>query len=597
MPLDFTKPVVTGAYATDILPPIVDSQKALAQWLDPVAAGTLTGTPTGAMRRVDSTSALERWSGSAWVAAAINGVILAGANVGVGATPIQKFQVNTATDRNVGVQSASIISGGIALKAYNDAGSAQVGLEFGGLSFGWEIAGTQRLGLTTSGLTSTVPVVLPQGSASAPGLAFGGDLNNGWWSPAADRQAWSTGGVERMSLDGTSLLLGTTTGTSARLAVTAAAASGAASVSAIFGQGAAGVVGTESRVHITAGEGTARGTYISAINTGGANNAHDLVFATSASASAPVERARVTNFGINIGNTDGATPLEVTTSSGARGITIRGRSADNISGLDFYSNDGATSYGYIQGRVNGDIRYGARTDSGFHAFYTGATLTERLRVDNSGAKVTGDLETVGTVFGGSGSGGIAFQSRDGGGTLGSLRLVNGSTIRSGYTAFYAANGVRQGYIGYSLSTGASDTGTLNYVGGNHDFLGTVDLSAAGALRVNSLITRFESAEQTVPSATNTMSIAHGGTRVPDLFQVFLRCKTAELGYSVGAEVLIKDDMGDGNRGHQLQADATNVVWRYLPGGGATVPQLRNASNAIAAITPGNWRAVFKAHWL
>jgi hypothetical protein len=64
MPLDFTKPVVTGAYATDILPPIVQAQIALAQMLDPAVAGTLTGTPTGAYR-INGT-AFERYNGTTW---------------------------------------------------------------------------------------------------------------------------------------------------------------------------------------------------------------------------------------------------------------------------------------------------------------------------------------------------------------------------------------------------------------------------------------------------------------------------------------------------------------------------------------------------
>lgn len=480
MPLDFTKPATTGNYSTGVLQPIVDAQKALAQWLDPVAAGTLTSPPTGAMRRVESTTAVERWNGSSWVQSIINGLSFSGGN-------------------------------------------------------------------------SYIP---------------------------------------------NTLLIGTTTASSAKLAATAAAAPGAAAVAAVFGQGAAGVLSTETRVHIVGGEGTSRGVYISAINVNGSGNAHHMVLATGSSGSVPVERARVTHFGLNIGNTDGTTPLEVATDSNARGITIRGRSADNISGLNFYSNDGATSYSYIQGRPNGDTRYGARTDSGFHAFYTGASLAERLRVDNSGAKVTGDLETIGTVSGGTGSGGISFATRDGSGTLGTIKLVAGSTGRSGYAAFYSPANVRQGYIGFSQTTASSDAGLLNYIAGTHAFNGNVRIGSGG-LKIGSsdLITRFESSEQSVPSATNTMTIAHGGTRVPDLFQVFLRCKTAELGYAVGAEVLIKDDMGDGNRAHQLQADATNVIWRYLPGGGATVPSLRNGSNTPAVITASNWRVVFKAHWL
>ena len=45
------------------------------------------------------------------------------------------------------------------------------------------------------------------GAAALPSYTFTGDANNGWWSPAADVQAWSTAGVERSRLDATALLL------------------------------------------------------------------------------------------------------------------------------------------------------------------------------------------------------------------------------------------------------------------------------------------------------------------------------------------------------------------------------------------------------
>lgn len=58
------------------------------------------------------------------------------------------------------------------------------------------------------------------GSASAPAYTFFGDLNNGWFSPTADTQAWSVGGVEVMRLSsGGSLGLGTTSLTGVSLMV------------------------------------------------------------------------------------------------------------------------------------------------------------------------------------------------------------------------------------------------------------------------------------------------------------------------------------------------------------------------------------------
>ena len=53
-------------------------------------------------------------------------------------------------------------------------------------------------------------VVADAGSVGTPSYTFNGDLNNGWWAPAADTQAWSLAGAERMRLNSTGLGLGVT---------------------------------------------------------------------------------------------------------------------------------------------------------------------------------------------------------------------------------------------------------------------------------------------------------------------------------------------------------------------------------------------------
>ena len=69
------------------------------------------------------------------------------------------------------------------------------------------------------GLSSTVPatelevrgvISASLGSAALPSHTFVGDLNNGWWSPAADTQAWSLSGAEVMRLNSTGLGIGVT---------------------------------------------------------------------------------------------------------------------------------------------------------------------------------------------------------------------------------------------------------------------------------------------------------------------------------------------------------------------------------------------------
>lgn len=67
--------------------------------------------------------------------------------------------------------------------------------------------GSQRVTVSTTGVTSTLPVDVALGSVTAPTYTFTGDLNTGIWSPAADTIAFSEGGSEAMRIDSSSRLL------------------------------------------------------------------------------------------------------------------------------------------------------------------------------------------------------------------------------------------------------------------------------------------------------------------------------------------------------------------------------------------------------
>jgi len=554
------------------------------------------------------------WPGAGLLAATVTGIetirLTSNGSLLVGTTTdtgTHKLQVtgNTALTGTLSVSGLASFPGTITGNVAIATTTSNVRLTVDRLGNGTQPTFTTGVGAAfVSGGTSASPnyVAITSGNAAPAALFFGDTDADGvgrvYYDNTSNFLSLWTNAAERARVDSSGNLMIGTTAAGGRLTATDAGTSGAATTLAVFGTVAAAVAGTESRIFLIAGEGTARSTFIGGLNTGGANNAHAMTFGVSAPTSAPVECMRLTSNGLLIGNTDGATPLEVTTSSSARGITIRGRSADNISGLDFYSNDGSTSYSYIQGRVNGDTRYGARTDSGFHAFYTGASLTERMRVNNTSFTTTVPINAGGLITGQSGTAAQAFATFDASGTLGTLSLRNGSTSRSGYVEFFDPGATRQGYIGYSQTTASTDAGTINYVGGVHAFNGAVQI-ATGGLRIgsSSLITRFESAEQTTPTASAVASIAHGGTRTPDLVQCFLRCKTAELGYAVGDEVIFNLQNANTTRDFLIGANATNVFFRW-DRGGSDLPALRNYSTGVwSNITTANWRLVFKAHWL
>ncbi|MCJ7557861.1 MAG: hypothetical protein MUP90_13230, partial [Gammaproteobacteria bacterium] len=70
----------------------------------------------------------------------------------------------------------------------------------------------QLNGTSNFNINSTGRVSFPLGAAGTPSLYPGTDTNTGFWSPAADTLAASTGGAERLRIDSSGrLLMGTTT--------------------------------------------------------------------------------------------------------------------------------------------------------------------------------------------------------------------------------------------------------------------------------------------------------------------------------------------------------------------------------------------------
>lgn len=131
--------------------------------------------------------------------------------------------------------------------------------------------------------------------------------------------------------------------------------------------------------------------------------------------------------------------------------------------------------------------------------------------------------------------------------------------------------------------------------------GLLDLKAgSGSLLVAGHITRFESSEQAAPSGPSLITVAHGGTRAPDVVQWFLRCKIAENGWSADDEHLMQmSDVGDPNRVYTTSANGTNVFFGFQTPGGGDRLAIRNSRGvgSQTQITNANWRLVAKCIWL
>lgn len=63
--------------------------------------------------------------------------------------------------------------------------------------------GTSRLAVSTTAVSSTLAVDHPLGAVGTPSITFTGDLNTGFWSPAADTLAASTAGTEQLRVSST----------------------------------------------------------------------------------------------------------------------------------------------------------------------------------------------------------------------------------------------------------------------------------------------------------------------------------------------------------------------------------------------------------
>lgn len=77
-----------------------------------------------------------------------------------------------------------------------DTGFYRIGAD----SLGLTVGGTLRVSLSTTALTSTIPVLGPEGSAAAPAFTFASDTDTGLLHPAANQIAAATGGVQRLLL-------------------------------------------------------------------------------------------------------------------------------------------------------------------------------------------------------------------------------------------------------------------------------------------------------------------------------------------------------------------------------------------------------------
>ena len=93
-------------------------------------------------------------------------------------------------------------NGTAAAPALSFSGDPNTGVyNVGADNIGVSTNGTLRFDISTTAVTSTLPVVYPLGAVGTPSLTFTGDLNTGIYSPGADQVAITTAGVQRVNFN------------------------------------------------------------------------------------------------------------------------------------------------------------------------------------------------------------------------------------------------------------------------------------------------------------------------------------------------------------------------------------------------------------
>jgi hypothetical protein len=110
--------------------------------------------------------------------------------------------------------------------------------------------------------------------------------------------------------------------------------------------------------------------------------------------------------------------------------------------------------------------------------------------------------------------------------------------------------------------------------------------ADGVSTTVALSESFESSEITVPTTVGNEEVSHGLGSVPKIFQVVIRCKTADLGYAVDDEV----DVTSSGIQISVYSNSTVIGFTQKP----SVYISHKDGSAVANITPANWKLVFRA---
>ncbi len=105
-----------------------------------------------------------------------------------------------------------------------------------------------------------------------------------------------------------------------------------------------------------------------------------------------------------------------------------------------------------------------------------------------------------------------------------------------------------------------------------------------------MITKSFNSTGLTPAAATAYTIPHGMAVTPKLTQFYLKCTSAEQGYSIGDNLIVSSCTMDGStpRGFGSSFDATNIYVVFSTDASNILFVPNKATGAIAQITYGNW---------
>lgn len=154
----------------------------------------------------------------------------------------------------------------------------------------------------------------------------------------------------------------------AKLAVSGGSAGATYDAALLANTDTSNTSGSAATLYLSGSNGTARSAYISGVNTGGSNNAHSLIFATSAGFATPTERARIDSSGnLLVGTTTTLGSARETVRQGSLffngdGIAIQDGSSTTGGAFIGFFQEGGTKIGSVSRNGASTVAYNTSSD-------------------------------------------------------------------------------------------------------------------------------------------------------------------------------------------------------------------------------------------